>query len=129
MAVLLLLACLLASRPGAKKIIALTGKSEYIGILPSIERSGCWFNATQIAANAIFRLMAADIMRVDSVLQKFKYVGKSIKECDFPEGLLLALIVREDYVFSPNGSTILKPGDTLIVIADMAIIHKVKAYL
>jgi trk system potassium uptake protein TrkA len=137
-----ILACLLASRIGSKKTIALTGKPEYIGILPALEQRGCWFNSTQIAANAIFRLMAGETVRVDSELQKLNarlvelhltsrsnYVGKSIIECEFPAGLLLALILREDYVIAPTGSTILHPNDTLVVIADTAVIRKVKAFL
>ena len=137
-----ILACLLASRIGSKKVIALTGKPEYIGILPALEMKGCWFNSTQIAANAIFRLMAGETVRVDSELQKLNarlvelhltsksnYAGKSIIECAFPEGLLLALLLRGDSVIAPTGSTILHPNDTLIVIADTSVIRKVKAYL
>ena len=137
-----ILACLLASRIGSKKIIALTGKPEYIGILPALEKKGCWFNSTQIAANAISRLMAGETVRVDSELQKLNarlvelhltsksnYVGKSVIDCAFPAGLLLALIIREDYVIAPTGSTILHPNDTLVAIADTAVIRKVKADL
>ena len=137
-----ILACLLASRNGSKKIIALTGKPEYIGILPSIEKTGCWFNATQIAANAIFRMMKGETVRVDSELQKLNakltelhltskshYAGKTVIDCEFPAGLLLALIIREDYVIAPTGETILHPNDTLVVIADTAVIRKVKSRL
>lgn len=134
-----ILACLLASRLGAKKIVALTVKPEYIGILPSIGRTGCWFNSTQIAANSIFRLMAGETVRVDSELQKLnaklteirltsksKYVGKSLLNCNFPKGLLLALVLRGDEVLAPNGETVLLAGDILVVIADTAVIRKLK---
>ncbi len=60
---------------------------------------------------------------------KSSYVGKSIIDCAFPAGLLLALIIREDYVIAPTGGTILHPNDTLVVIADTAVIRKVKADL
>ena len=42
---------------------------------------------------------------------------------------LLALIIREDYVIAPTGETILHPNDTLVVIADTAVIRKVKSRL
>ena len=43
--------------------------------------------------------------------------GVPLAELDFPEGAAVALIVRGDQLIAPKGSTILRPGDHVYVIA------------
>ena len=136
------LACLLASRLGAKKVIALTGKAEYMDILPDIERAGCWFNMTQIAANTVFRMMSNDTVRVDPQLQALnaklvelplsqnsKYIGIPLRECKLPDNFLIAIIQRGDDVIAPTGATVLQAGDVIIAIASTKAILKTKRHI
>ncbi len=45
-------------------------------------------------------------------------IGKSIVELGLPQQLLIVMVHRDDMNFAPNGSTILKAGDKLLVVAD-----------
>jgi len=44
--------------------------------------------------------------------------NKQIIDIGLPDGLLIALIGRNGEFFAPNGDTVLKPGDRLLVFAD-----------
>lgn len=137
-----ILACLLADRLGAKKIIALTRTAEYMDILPSIEQAGCWFNTTQISANCAFRLMSSGTIRVDPELRalnarleeltltaKSGYAGMKIMDCKLPKNFLVALLLRGDQVITPTGGTVLQAGDQWIAISTPEASQKVRKYL
>lgn len=47
-----------------------------------------------------------------------KAVGKMIVDLEFPEKAIIAMIKRDDKYITPNGSTIIKGGDVLIVLSD-----------
>ena len=47
-------------------------------------------------------------------------IGKRILELGFPHAALIALIKRSGKYITPNGSTILESGDTLVIIAENA---------
>ncbi|MGB8490926.1 MAG: potassium/proton antiporter [Bacteroidales bacterium] len=47
-------------------------------------------------------------------------IGKRILELGFPRAALIALIKRSGKYITPNGSTILESGDTLVIIAENA---------
>lgn len=138
-----ILSCLLASRMGAEKVIALTSKPEYIDILPSLEQIGCWFNSTQIAANSVFRMMSGETVRLDAELgsvdarlaeitivkDKFKLAHKRLADCELPPSLIIALIMRGGEVIPPTGDTVLEKGDTLVTIANPDAIRKLRKLL
>ncbi len=44
--------------------------------------------------------------------------GKKIVDLSFPKSAIIAMIKREDKYITPNGSTIIEPNDTLIVLSD-----------
>lgn len=55
-------------------------------------------------------------------------VGKSIVKIGVPAGALIVLISRDDQFFIPNGATIIKEGDVLLVLAnkqDLQRLHSV----
>ncbi|MGN0866966.1 MAG: Trk system potassium transporter TrkA [Oligosphaeraceae bacterium] len=137
-----ILACLLASRLGAKKVIALTSTAEYMDILPSLEQAGCWFNTTQIAANGALRLLSNQTIRVDPELralnariveliltEKSSYVGKRIMDCGLPQGFLIALTLRGDQVITPTGDTVNQAGDQWIVFTGSAELQQVRRHI
>lgn len=47
-----------------------------------------------------------------------KAVGKMIVDLEFPKKAIIAMIKRDDKYITPNGSTIIKGGDVLIVLSD-----------
>ena len=44
--------------------------------------------------------------------------GKAIKDIDIPTGVLIVMIKREDKLITPNGATIIKPYDTIMLSAE-----------
>lgn len=47
-----------------------------------------------------------------------KAVGKMIVDLEFPKRAIIAMIKRDDKYLTPNGSTVIKSGDVLIVLSD-----------
>ncbi len=47
-----------------------------------------------------------------------QFTGKMIKEADFPENCLVAMIVRNGESIIPRGSTVIREGDRLTIISD-----------
>lgn len=124
-----ILSCVLAKRLGAKKVVAVTHKPEYIDIVPAMENIDCDFNSTLVSANAVFRLMDQGIIRIDSHLkaanaylseftidEKSRLCGQQIKDCQLPNSLVLALLMRDDDVIAPTGTTFLRAGDRVAAI-------------
>ncbi len=65
-----------------------------------------------------------DSETIKSVLEEitvepdFRCVNHSIVDMELPKTALIVLIEREDKYFTPNGSTIIEPGDRLTILAD-----------
>jgi len=65
------------------------------------------------------------------IKEKSSAVGKKIIELDFPRNTLIAMIKRNGTFLIPNGSTIIKANDSLVILSDESedfnqIIKKVK---
>jgi cell volume regulation protein A len=56
-------------------------------------------------------------------------VGKAILELGFPAESVITLIVRNDQYLVPTGSTILQPGDVLLVVLKKESIREVNRIL
>jgi cell volume regulation protein A len=46
--------------------------------------------------------------------------GKRILDLGFPRAALIALIKRKGSFVTPNGSTVIEPGDVLVIVAENA---------
>lgn len=57
-------------------------------------------------------------MKEIEVSQDCLSAGKMIVEIDFPQNAIVAMIKRKDKYITPNGSTKIEVGDTLIVLSD-----------
>jgi cell volume regulation protein A len=53
-----------------------------------------------------------------SVPPECSAVGKSLVELNFPKNTLIVMIERDKKYITPNGATILEPGDNLLVMTD-----------
>ena len=70
-------------------------------------------------------LLSLDLLR-DEVAESMELVlpataevvGKTVAQANFPKGLLIGTIVREEEVIIPKGDTLLKAGDHLIITDD-----------
>lgn len=124
-----ILSCILAKRMGARKVISLTHKPEYVKIVPALKMIDCAFSATLVSVNSILRLLDGGAKRVDAILQRFRanlsefrvspkspLCGKRLGDCRLPSSLILALIFRGDEVLTPSGSTVLEKDDVAVAI-------------
>lgn len=124
-----ILSCIMAKRLGAKKVIAITGKSEYIRIVPAMDEIDCGISSSLVSVNTILRMIETGTMRIDAKLQRFHahlteftvsrkspLVDRKIMECSLPPSAVLALLFRDGEVITPSGGTELKPGDTVVAI-------------
>ncbi|NLF94389.1 MAG: Trk system potassium transporter TrkA [Oligosphaeraceae bacterium] len=136
-----ILCCIIAKRLGARKVIAVTHKPEYISIVPVMDVIDCGFNSTLVSVNTVFRLMEEGTIRIDSRLQAFQaYLteftvkpnaqldGKLLKDCRLPTALVLAMIFRGNEVITPAGSTMLQAGDVVVTIVTPASEQQIKPF-
>lgn len=124
-----ILSCIIAKRFGARKVVALTRKTEYIGIVPTMDRIDCGFSASLISVNTILKMLDGSLAHLDANLQcygakfaEFKITkasplaGKMMKFCELPKTTVLALLLRGEETITPSGSTVLEPGDIAVAI-------------
>lgn len=124
-----ILSCIMAKRLGAKKVIAVTHKPEYISIVPALEAIDCGFNSTLVSVNALFRLMGNGTYQIDAKLQRFHanlkefhvfekspICGKTLSECQLPSATVFAMLFRGEEVITPSGTTSFQPGDIAVAI-------------
>ena len=124
-----ILSCIIAKRLGAKKVVSLTHRPEYIRIAREMGPIDCAFSATLVAANSVLRLLEGGNKRVDVQLQSFKAAisefrivkssplcGKSLSAAKLPASLVLALVFRGGEIFAPAGDTVLLEGDTVVAV-------------
>lgn len=127
---------ILAKRIGAKKVVVLTTKSEYIDVVPEIEGINAGFNSCLESINAVlqaiphlsseFTCVGAVLERIQAYVHEFR-VSKHSPLCnhriaDFHghfsgEIPIFALVFRGEKVLTPTGSLELCEGDTVAAIS------------
>lgn len=126
-----ILSCILAKQMGAKKVITLTNKEEYITLLPSMKMIDCGFSKWLVAVNSILRHIStinsvhtnAILHRADAYISEFEVqeesavCNKQIDECEFPNSTVLSMVFRDNNVLVPAGNLTLLAGDLIAVIA------------
>jgi trk/ktr system potassium uptake protein len=135
-----ILSCILAKRMGAKKVITMTSKEEYIDIVPEMNMLDCGFSRRLVAANSILRNISMNTVHTDAVIHrtnayvsefevniKSSIANKKIDECKFPESTVLSLIFRNGEVITPAGDLILQPGDLVVAIAMPSTVKQLEA--
>jgi trk system potassium uptake protein TrkA len=136
-----ILASLLAVRMGAKKSIAKIDKFSYLPLVKAIGieqvvsprlsaintilqhiRRGKVLSAVSIKSE-----MAEVIEAV--ALETSEIVGRPLKKVKFPDGAMLAGIIRQDAIIIPTGQTVVQPDDRIIIFARRDSIAKVEKLL
>jgi trk system potassium uptake protein TrkA len=124
-----IISCLLAKHLGIHKTIALVNRTTYLPLMPVIGIDNT-VNVRLSTANAILRfirrgsiLSVATFHGIDAEAIEFevredeKVTKKPLKNLRLPAGALVAAIVRGGDVFVPYGSSVIEPGDKVIVFA------------
>jgi trk system potassium uptake protein TrkA len=63
------------------------------------------------------------------VLSTSPISGRSIRDTDFPEGVLIGAILKGDKVVKPTGSTKIEEGDVIVIFALAADVPEVERLL
>jgi trk system potassium uptake protein TrkA len=125
-----IIAALLARRLGARKVVALINRLNY---LPLAERLGVHTTVSPrlAAADLIFqfvrkgRVMSVTTFREEEAeaielvaSEQSRYVGRRLRDLRFPGGSIVGAIVRPDGTVSvPRGEVEIRPGDRVIFFA------------
>lgn len=122
-----ILASLLAKRLGAKMVISLVNKAEYLPLVPKIGVD-IVVSSRIAAGTAIFnnifsrstvsefslRHQGAGFISI-VVNSDLDLADRQLKDTVFPPGILIAAIIRNEQVIIPNGDSVINIGDQVIV--------------
>lgn len=135
-----MVASVMGARLGVSKVVSEVTR---VGYAPIYEAVGITetVNPHLITASRILKLtrgedlLSLDLLR-DEVAESMELVlpataevvGKTVAQANFPKGLLIGTIVREEEVIIPKGDTLLKAGDHLIVFAMPKVCSRLEDY-
>jgi trk system potassium uptake protein TrkA len=132
------MSALLARHLGARKVVALVKRTDYIPVLKEIGLDAA-VNPRLTAAGAILRfvrrghiLQVTTFKDIDAealelaTSEKARIVGKPLKEVRFPRDAIIGGYSRGDRFDIPDGDTVLEPHDHVIVFALPSAIPKVE---
>jgi trk system potassium uptake protein TrkA len=124
-----ILSSLVAKHAGAKQIITLLNKSAYVPLARRIGIDAA-VSPRLSAANAILRYVrGGNVTRVATfsgtsaeaiaftVTPQSPAAGRPLADVEFPDGAIVAAVVRGADVVVPRGAHILQAGDTVVVFA------------
>ena len=133
-----ILASLCAKNLGCKKVVILSRKMDYT---PIVQRVGIdvAISPPLAAATEIMRYIRGERVLSLSLLEEGKgeilevlvkgtsrIAGKALRDTPFPEGALIAAVVRDRKVIIPRGDTIIAPNDRVIVFMLPQAVKKVE---
>lgn len=128
-----ILASALARKKGARKTISVSGKAEYLEVVPEIELIDCSLNSNTVAVNTVLldQTPKEGIQSIGAVLQLINaYVyefevrpgslacGKRIDECRRHVPVIFSLVFRKDKVIVPSAGLVLQEDDIAVIIAE-----------
>ena len=124
-----LLSSLLAKSVGARKVVSLIHKFEYLRLVPKVGIDAS-VSPRLAAVNAILRhvrrgrvMTVASMTGIDAEAIEFrvdeesKVAGQALKDVHFPRQGIVGTIIRGDEIIIPRGEDVFLPGDEVIVFA------------
>jgi trk system potassium uptake protein TrkA len=121
-----MLASLLAKSVGARKVVSLIHKFDYLPIVPKVgidaavspRMSTVNANVRRGRVMTVAALKGIDAEAIEfSVDRRTPIAGRPLKEIDFPKDALIGTIIRGDQILIPRGDDQVLPGDEVIVFA------------
>ena len=135
-----ILSCVAARRKGIRKTIAQVENLDYFDMADDLD-VGTIINKKTFAASHIYQMMLkADITSVKSltvanadvaefsVSAEAKITRKPVKDLELPSSVTLGGLVRAGHGELINGSTLIKPGDTVVAFCLSGGIKKLEKY-
>jgi trk system potassium uptake protein TrkA len=136
-----ILGCVLAKNLGARKVIAVTNKAEYVDIVPAMNAIDCGFSPRLVAVNSVLHLLSSETVRVHAILQRaHAYVyefevekgapvcGKRIADA-LPASVIISLVLRKGVPLPATGEIVLQEGDMAVVIARPPEVSRIESLL
>ena len=124
-----MLSSLLAKSLGARKVVSLINKFEYLRLVPRVGVDAS-VSPRMSTVNAILRyvrrgrvMAVASLPGIDAEAIEFRVdtgtrvVGQTIRDMDIPKGCLIAIIVRGQEIIMPRGGDRIEAGDEVIAFA------------
>jgi trk system potassium uptake protein TrkA len=124
-----LLSSLLAKTVGAKKVVSLVHKFEYLRLVPKVGIDAS-VSPRIATVNAILRyvrrgrvMTVASLSGIEAEAIEFRVerdspvAGHTLRDLHFPKGGLVGMILRGDEIIMPRGDDSMLPGDDVIVFA------------
>ncbi len=135
-----ILTSLMADELGVYKTIALVDNTYYTRISQNIGVD-TMINMKIIAANNIFRfirkgtveaitsLHGVDAEVIEYIINRESKITKHpIRKLNFPNGMVVGAVIREDNIIIPDGDTLFTIGDKIIVLALPRAIQKLERF-
>lgn len=124
-----ILACVVAKREGARRVMALLNDQDYgpvseaVGIDRYVDP-----RATTISTilqhvrrgriKGVYSLSDGAAELVDAVaLETSPLVNKPLRDADLPPGVMIGAVFRDDKVWMPTGETVIHAGDRVVLMA------------
>jgi trk system potassium uptake protein TrkA len=124
-----MLASLLAKSVGARKVVSLVHKFDYLPIVPKVGIDAA-VSPRMSTVNAILRyvrrgrvMTVAALKGIDAEAIEFNVgndspiVGHPLRDIHFPKGAVVGTILRGEQILMPRGDDLIQPGDEVIVFA------------
>lgn len=136
-----ILGALLAKRLGAKKVISLISRADYVHLISTIGIDGV-INPRHAAISKILHHIRkgkivsaaplyddrAEIFEVVA-LETSEITNKPLKDIKFPKGTIVGAIMRGDEVIIPGGDSVVIPGDHVVIFTLRSAIPQVEKTL
>jgi len=124
-----ILSCVLAKQLGARKVVSVTNKAEYMDIVPSMKAIDCGFSPRLVAVNSVLNSLGNDTVRVHAILHRAhasvyefdvnpgsKVANKKISEFERSLPAILSLVFRDGKMLPATGDLVLLPGDHVAAV-------------
>lgn len=125
-----ILGCILAKKQGARKVIAVTNKAEYMDIVPALKPIDCGFSPRLMGVNSVLNVLGSQMARVHAMLHRThayvyefrvaagsRFCGRRIADHAAGLSAIFALVLRGERAIPATGDVVLQKGDRIAAIA------------
>jgi len=132
-----LLLALLAKDLGTQKTIVRVGRSEYMSLMgkvgvdvilsPRLLTAGVILRQVrqgEVVSVTLLEGAKAEAMEI-VVSSKSPIIGRKLKDAKIPDNILIGALVRDNELIIPDGNTILKPGDRVVIFTLPNLVKKI----